>query len=40
MCSFASFIFFFCVLYVMISYNFKVPSDCVIEDPSCSTSFL
>ena len=37
MCSFASIIF--CVLCVMISYNFKVLSNCVIEDPSCRTFF-
>ena len=38
MCFFAS-IIFFCVLYVMISYNFKVVTNCVIEDSSCSTFF-
>ena len=37
MCSFASIIF--CVLYVKISYNFKVLSNCVIENPICSTFF-
>ena len=37
MCSFASILF--CVLYVMILYNCKVLSNCVIEDPDCSTFF-